>query len=188
MNSTCVISIIRLCTLDSAATSPDSTWSNTQAALWSILELTVAMTAACLPTLRPFVSRFFPRLMASISNNQERKESQSDGKGNNIVTWGSAGQGFRRHKAGDSTDQLYTERAIVLKDTTPPGADPLASVTGGPINYKVSVNSPHLGNDSDSTISPSEFNFSHRDLERGAMGSEHNIRATTVIKQEFERP
>lgn len=38
----------------------DFTWENVASSLWSIGELTSALTCACLPTLRPLMSRYFP--------------------------------------------------------------------------------------------------------------------------------
>ena len=40
----------------------DATWENVESSLWSIAELSSGITCACLPTLRPFVSRHFPVL------------------------------------------------------------------------------------------------------------------------------
>jgi hypothetical protein len=56
---TVIISIVRIRYL---ALFEDFTWENAAPAMWSTGELTSALTCACLPTLRPFVSRFFPGL------------------------------------------------------------------------------------------------------------------------------
>ncbi len=40
----------------------DFPWENVPASLWSVGELTSALTCACLPTLRPLVRRYFPSL------------------------------------------------------------------------------------------------------------------------------
>lgn len=40
----------------------DATWENVESSSWSIAELSSGITCACLPTLRPFVSRHFPAL------------------------------------------------------------------------------------------------------------------------------
>lgn len=37
---------------------PDTTWENLDQALWSVAELTSAITCACLATLRPLLTRF----------------------------------------------------------------------------------------------------------------------------------
>lgn len=40
----------------------DFTWENVPPSCWSIIELTSAITCSCLPTLRPFLTRYFPKL------------------------------------------------------------------------------------------------------------------------------
>jgi hypothetical protein len=65
MFSTCVISIYRIRTLKTAASTNDPNWDNVDAAIWSFLEVTIAIIAACLPTLRPFFSKLMPRIFAS---------------------------------------------------------------------------------------------------------------------------
>lgn len=117
---TCIISIVRLSTLDAAATSADTTWDNTGAALWSYLELTVAIMAACLPTLRPFVNRFFPKLMASSSRNGGGANGSAPPTGPDgaLQTWGGSGgpnsstPSGQYSKVGDSTDALYADPEI----------------------------------------------------------------------------
>ena len=42
--------------------SEDATWDNAESSSWSIAELSSGITCACLPTLRPFLSRHFPAL------------------------------------------------------------------------------------------------------------------------------
>ncbi|EGU81611.1 hypothetical protein FOXB_07878 [Fusarium oxysporum f. sp. conglutinans Fo5176] len=63
--STCVISIYRIRTLKTAASTKDPNRDNVDAAIWSFLEVTIAIITACLPTLRPFFSRLMPRIFAS---------------------------------------------------------------------------------------------------------------------------
>ncbi|KAJ4245513.1 hypothetical protein NW762_014022 [Fusarium torreyae] len=62
---TCIISIIRIRTLKTAASTNDPNWDNVDAAIWSFLEVTLAIITACLPTLRSFFSRIMPSLFAS---------------------------------------------------------------------------------------------------------------------------
>ncbi|KAM7200835.1 integral membrane protein [Naviculisporaceae sp. PSN 640] len=123
---TCIVSIVRLQSLPAAAAAVDSTWDNTEAALWSIIELTVAIIAACLPTLGPLVSRFFPRFMnlssSARNNGGSYGNSRSAGGGGNGTglrsrTLGEGGltaaelANRRNHDqkngAGDSTEELY---------------------------------------------------------------------------------
>ncbi|KAK1833688.1 hypothetical protein QBC39DRAFT_424720 [Podospora conica] len=56
---TVIISIVRIRFLEQFE---DFTWKNSEAALWSTGELVSALTCACLPTLKPFVTKFFPGL------------------------------------------------------------------------------------------------------------------------------
>ncbi|KAM0270674.1 hypothetical protein ACHAQH_009329 [Verticillium albo-atrum] len=72
---TCTISIIRIRTLKIAASTDDPNWDNVDAATWSYLEVTIAILAACLPTLRPVFAKIMPRLMgSSIRGNQGRSQ------------------------------------------------------------------------------------------------------------------
>ncbi|KAH7190791.1 hypothetical protein DER44DRAFT_850633 [Fusarium oxysporum] len=64
---TCIISIIRIQTLRVAASTKDPNWDNVDAAIWSFLEVAIAVIAACLPTLRPLFSKLMPRMFASSS-------------------------------------------------------------------------------------------------------------------------
>ena len=63
--STCIISLVRLSALKTATGLSDPTWNNTDAATWSYLELSIAILAACLPTLRPLAIKFIPGFISS---------------------------------------------------------------------------------------------------------------------------
>ncbi|KAH7461056.1 hypothetical protein FOMA001_g19239 [Fusarium oxysporum f. sp. matthiolae] len=62
---TCAISIYRIHTLKTAASTKDPNWDNVDAAIWSYLEVTLAIITSCLPTLRPLFSKLMPKLFAS---------------------------------------------------------------------------------------------------------------------------
>jgi len=64
----CLTSILRLKALYDISVSTDVTWDNTPAAYWSSLECNFSVVAACLPTLRKTISRFFPRFFSSHSD------------------------------------------------------------------------------------------------------------------------
>jgi hypothetical protein len=64
----CLTSILRLKALYQISISTDVTWDNTPAAYWSSLECNCSVVAACLPTLRKSISRFFPSFFSSPSN------------------------------------------------------------------------------------------------------------------------
>ncbi|KAK6211008.1 integral membrane protein [Colletotrichum tabaci] len=61
---TVAISIVRIRFLNIPA---DFTWANVDASLWSIGEISSAVTCACLPTLRPLLTKLFPGLMSRVN-------------------------------------------------------------------------------------------------------------------------
>ncbi|KAF7596352.1 hypothetical protein BBP40_002096 [Aspergillus hancockii] len=65
-----VTSILRLSSLRSVANNPDTSYSNVAAAYWTAAECNVAIICACLPFLRPLVSRLFPTLLSTNSYNR----------------------------------------------------------------------------------------------------------------------
>ncbi|UDD59212.1 hypothetical protein AFCA_006634 [Aspergillus flavus] len=58
-----VVSCIRLSTLYTLLKSPDLTWSTTDALMWCTIELNLGITGGCITAVRPFVRRYFPRLL-----------------------------------------------------------------------------------------------------------------------------
>ncbi|KAF2199329.1 hypothetical protein GQ43DRAFT_433488 [Delitschia confertaspora ATCC 74209] len=63
----CIISIIRLSSLARIANSKDPTFDNPPAATLSAVESNVAIICACLPSLRPLLSRTFPNFFPATS-------------------------------------------------------------------------------------------------------------------------
>ncbi|KAL1867036.1 hypothetical protein Plec18167_008827 [Paecilomyces lecythidis] len=63
----CVTSIFRLLSLKVIAQSSDPTYDNVGAATWSAIECNVGIICACLPTLRPLISRVLPRFLSTRS-------------------------------------------------------------------------------------------------------------------------
>ncbi|KAH7333395.1 hypothetical protein BKA65DRAFT_403405 [Rhexocercosporidium sp. MPI-PUGE-AT-0058] len=59
---TCAISLVRIRFLKVAAKSTDPTWDNVDAATWSLLELSLAIISASLPTLRTLLVKIVPQL------------------------------------------------------------------------------------------------------------------------------
>ncbi|KAI1131367.1 hypothetical protein F5Y10DRAFT_287143 [Nemania abortiva] len=60
---TCAISVIRIKFLGQGG---DFSYENVEASIWSITELCSGVTCVCLPTLRPFVSQFIPKLAGTL--------------------------------------------------------------------------------------------------------------------------
>lgn len=187
---TCIISIVRLSTLDAAATSADTTWDNTGAALWSYLELTVAIVAACLPTLRPFVTRFFPKLMTSGTGGQN--SAPPTGPNDPLQTWGGSGgpnsntPSGQYSKVSDSTDALYADPEIgmdVLSSSVVDKPQPTVVVQ----SYRESVarrgrNETTIG----TGRSPRSQGSDEVQLNAKPATTASGIRATTTIKQEYQ--
>jgi hypothetical protein len=63
--SACVISIIRLHELHRTKDSSDPIWDSGATSYWSVVELNVGILCACLPTIRPFIRKFAPRLLGT---------------------------------------------------------------------------------------------------------------------------
>ncbi|KAL3464295.1 hypothetical protein BJX64DRAFT_298567 [Aspergillus heterothallicus] len=66
-----ITSILRLSSLRTVAKSNDTSWSNVGAAYWTAAECNVAIICACLPFLRPLISRIFPRFLSTNSYNNK---------------------------------------------------------------------------------------------------------------------
>ncbi|KAL1970911.1 hypothetical protein VTN77DRAFT_2745 [Rasamsonia byssochlamydoides] len=75
----CVTSIIRLFSLKVIADSSDPTYDNVGAATWSAIECNTGIICACLPTLRPLVSRILPRLLSTISASRSHRRISEAG-------------------------------------------------------------------------------------------------------------
>ncbi|KAL4776722.1 hypothetical protein BDW60DRAFT_174472 [Aspergillus nidulans var. acristatus] len=65
-----ITSVLRLSGLRKVARSTDTSWSNVAAAYWTAAECNVAIICACLPFLRPLVSRLFPKFLSTNSYNK----------------------------------------------------------------------------------------------------------------------
>ncbi|OCL10124.1 hypothetical protein AOQ84DRAFT_289897, partial [Glonium stellatum] len=61
----CIVSTLRLQSLVAISNSTDPTFDNPPAATWSSIETNVGLICACLPALRPLLSRLFPRVFSN---------------------------------------------------------------------------------------------------------------------------
>ncbi|KAF8855779.1 hypothetical protein BDZ45DRAFT_746064 [Acephala macrosclerotiorum] len=66
----CLVSILRLHSLYVVSISEDTTWANTEAAIWSSIEINTGIVCASLPTIKPVISWIFPRLLSSNRSTQ----------------------------------------------------------------------------------------------------------------------
>ncbi|EIT83338.1 integral membrane protein [Aspergillus flavus] len=81
----CITSICRLVALKKISDSTDPTFDNVGAASWSAIECNVGIICACLPTLRPLVSRIVPHLLSTLSS---RNRSYNRSYGNRRFSHG----------------------------------------------------------------------------------------------------
>ncbi|KAL8314957.1 hypothetical protein RB601_002667 [Gaeumannomyces tritici] len=118
----CIVSVYRLFTLYPGVVSTDPTWDNIGAAIWSIVELTAAIVASCLPTLRPLLARVLPGIgLSSARNGYSRSRSAYLRQGS------TGGGGLHRTKSaavvssaagdrgGNQTDSFNSEE-LALRD------------------------------------------------------------------------
>lgn len=63
--SALVASLVRLKYVGKFGTSTDATWDNADVEIWSAIEIAVALICACLPALRPLLTRYVPILFGS---------------------------------------------------------------------------------------------------------------------------
>lgn len=75
--SVCILSIIRLYSLQSFGLTADPTWDNVPTTFWSCLETTAAVVCACLPTIRAGFNRLCPKIWESTSRVWSPKPSET---------------------------------------------------------------------------------------------------------------
>ncbi|TVY80510.1 Satratoxin biosynthesis SC1 cluster protein, partial [Lachnellula suecica] len=61
----CLVSILRLRSIYTTSHSKDVPWDGVGSAIWSNIEVNVVIICASLPTIKPLVSKIFPRLLSS---------------------------------------------------------------------------------------------------------------------------
>ncbi|GAP92805.1 putative integral membrane protein [Rosellinia necatrix] len=104
---TCAISVVRIKFLKQGG---DFSYENIEASSWSIAELSSGVTCVCLPTLRPFVSKYIPKLASKVQISSAGCVRNSGSEGIN------AGKASRHTRNGSrennglrsgSEDELY---------------------------------------------------------------------------------
>lgn len=63
MRSVCIISVLRLIFLNHLIRLSDPSKGNVDVIYWSTVELNLAIVIACVPTFRPLVAKFYPRMV-----------------------------------------------------------------------------------------------------------------------------
>ncbi|KAL8717842.1 MAG: hypothetical protein Q9225_004949 [Loekoesia sp. 1 TL-2023] len=89
----CIVSILRLISLVTVSYT-DITWTVTDPLLWSMLEPCVGVSCACIPLMRPLLSRAFPERHSKRANKygeiKDLKRSTSNSNGSSNKRFGSA--------------------------------------------------------------------------------------------------
>ncbi|KAJ6110336.1 Integral membrane protein [Penicillium sp. IBT 16267x] len=68
----CITSIVRLVSLKKISDSTDPTFDNVGAASWSAIECNTGIICACLPTLKPLISKLAPGLLSSMNGSRRQ--------------------------------------------------------------------------------------------------------------------
>jgi hypothetical protein len=68
-SSVTVVSILRLQSLVTFATSHNPTWDQWDVSNWSTIELNVGIMCACMPAMRVLLVRLFPKILGTSTNN-----------------------------------------------------------------------------------------------------------------------
>jgi hypothetical protein len=82
----CLVSILRLQSLVAISNSVDASYDNPPAATWSSVESNVGIICACLPLLRPLITKWLPRAFPS-----RHRSVYSHSRPNNARNYGSRG-------------------------------------------------------------------------------------------------
>ncbi|KAL1848500.1 hypothetical protein Daus18300_013601 [Diaporthe australafricana] len=170
---TCIISVYRMKTLKVAAESTDPSWDNTDAAVWSFIELSIGVLAACLPTLRPLFALILPRLFKSTLSGRTGQYNGLSGK--------SIGNMYNRSRTGNTAPKgsngAYPYPSDVDSDTDALRGNGSRGSGGGlelPIMYNVTVTGGKKGSRESEMRSPARND------------SLSGIQTTTVVTQRVD--
>lgn len=86
----CITSIVRLKYIVSFGDSKDPTWDDAIAAIWSLIEISVATLCACLPAMRYLFARWLPALFDINSTKRSKSNAKSNPLANPFSSTSSA--------------------------------------------------------------------------------------------------
>ncbi|KAK0750291.1 hypothetical protein B0T18DRAFT_428258 [Schizothecium vesticola] len=134
----CIISVYRMFTLRAGVISEDPSWDNIGAAMWSCIELNVAIIASSLPTLRPLFAHLLPGLGLSSAGRATYLRYGS-------ATAGGGRSGTRSFatRPKKTMQKSISNEELTLDNMTP---TPSESERGrGPRNYAAHATADHSG-------------------------------------------
>jgi hypothetical protein len=92
----------------------DSTYDNFGIAIWTVIEVNSAIIGACLPTLKPLITKLFPRLLSSGRSNGQTYNTHS------YYRHGTGADGTRvttsNRRTGTGLEDFSSERGIFAGD------------------------------------------------------------------------
>ncbi|KAM0347332.1 hypothetical protein ACHAPU_004851 [Fusarium lateritium] len=172
---TCAISIYRIHTLKTASSTKDPNWDNVDAAVWSFIEVTMAIITACLPTLRPIFSKLMPKLFASSAERSSRPSNLGQyGLSHSSQCWTDKRRTRILDHSGHSTTTL-------LEDETIPNACPPVAYKPG-LQHQPTISVDISAGQRDDV--PLDNCQQNSDSTGSSLG---DIKATTVIYQQFSK-
>ncbi|TVY73938.1 Satratoxin biosynthesis SC1 cluster protein 4 [Fusarium oxysporum f. sp. cubense] len=166
---TCAISIYRIHTLKTAASTKDPNWDNVDAAIWSFLEVTLAIITSCLPNLRPLFSKLMPKLFASSFCRGDRPYVYGY-----TPTHSSQNLSTPRLRTEDLSKDSMDDTTTLRKDEVPLSSISHRCYSRGYPGVSVSIKAEQGQSQSDETQSPPE----------PSSPIHGGIKATTVVTQE----
>ncbi|KAF2705047.1 hypothetical protein K504DRAFT_506519 [Pleomassaria siparia CBS 279.74] len=112
-----VVSILRLQSLVTFATSHNPTWDQWDVSNWSTIELNVGIVCACMPSMRVILVRLFPKILGSTANSSYRQKygSRSQELGKNGGLTGRTGT-RKMSSTGNSSVINYMKTFAVQHD------------------------------------------------------------------------
>lgn len=171
-------------TLKTAAHTGDATWDNTDAAVWSYIELTIGVLAASLPTLKPLFALMLPRLFKSSTTDQYRYNNQGMSGRNTGNLYGKSHTRTRTRTSTAGGGMFIKDidgDLNALRTTGSRGS--VGSFSGGgvdlPIMYNVTVTGGKKGR-RDSVVESTE------EVDQRTNSPTGGIQTTTVVTQRVD--
>ncbi|KAL4882703.1 hypothetical protein BJY04DRAFT_206912 [Aspergillus karnatakaensis] len=123
-----VVSCVRLSSLYTLLKTDDLTWATTNALMWCVIELNLGIIGGSVTAMRPFVRRYFPRLLGLSSHSGgDKYPSQSRGNSHPLHSFPRSGQPDFSNQRGQYSTTLKSgmdnssEEHILSK--TPPAKE-----------------------------------------------------------------
>ncbi|KAL5044612.1 hypothetical protein BDW71DRAFT_98714 [Aspergillus fruticulosus] len=124
-----IVSCVRLSSLYILQHTDDLTWATTNALMWCVIELNLGIFGGCVTAMRPFMRRYFPRLLG-LSSSSGNKYYPSQSRGNSLPLHSIprsnhptfSNHGHHHSTAYKSTFDNSSEEHILSGGTGPSGA------------------------------------------------------------------